>query len=182
MVGFVTRVRAASVALIGVAAILPTGCTSDEPDRSATLSAVSALEGTWRTPPISPRDADDTLRRHGLEKWIERIRPESPIKPDTVLILHIHDLEWDLYGSSDGGPLKEIDDDAAMQVNGNKVEVVHRTGSTTYRWSIDDGDILTLDWLGTTQPPHRGIPDEVFQRVLYMTQDFTRSDDSSDPP
>ena len=170
-----TRVRAASVGLIGVAAMLLTGCTSDEPDRSETLSAVSALEGTWRTPPISLRDAEDTLRRHGLEKWVERFRPESPIKSDTVLILHIHDLEWDLYGSSDGGPREEIDYDAAMQVSGSKVEVVHRTGSTSYRWSVDDGHILKLTWLSTTQPPYRGIPDEVFQRVLYMTQDFTKS-------
>jgi hypothetical protein len=157
-----------------VTAMLVAGCTSDAPDESSASPAVSPLEGTWRTPAVSPRDVEATLHRHGLEKWVETFQPESPIQRDTVLILHIHDFEWDLYGSSNGGPRREIDYDAAWQVRGHEVEVIHKTGSTTYRWTVEEG-VLTLEWLSTTQPPYKGIPDEVFQRALYMTQDFARS-------
>ena len=45
--------------------------------------------------------------------------------------------------------------------------------SNTYRWSVD-GDYLTLRWQKTTFPPHIGIPEEVFQRALYMTARFKR--------
>jgi hypothetical protein len=35
-----------------------------------------------------------------------------------------------------------------------------------------DGDTLTLEWLNTTIPSSDGIPEEVFQRALYMTEEF----------
>jgi len=37
-----------------------------------------------------------------------------------------------------------------------------------------DGDTLTLEFLTAAIPPHEGVPDEVFQRALYMTRDFKR--------
>jgi len=60
-------------------------------------------------------------------------------------------------------------------VKGDTVDKIHSTGTTTLGWAVN-GDTLTLEWLGTTEPPVEGIPDEVFQRALYMTQDFTRQD------
>ena len=41
--------------------------------------------------------------------------------------------------------------------------------------SAVDGNYLTLTWLTTTYPPHMGIPEEVFQRALYMTARFKRA-------
>ena len=38
------------------------------------------------------------------------------------------------------------------------------------------GDRLTLEWVSTTQPDYNGVPDEVYQRALYMTSEFTRAD------
>lgn len=169
------KIRTVSIVLIALASVLLTGCgsdderSSDEPSASPTASA---LEGTWRTEPISLSDAEATLRKHDLEKWIEKFRTDPPFEGDTVLILDVKD-QWNLYGESDGGPRQEIDYDADYRIDGDTVEVIHSTGSTKHRWSVD-GDRLTLEWLSTTQPPYNGVPDEVYQRALYMTAEFTR--------
>lgn len=166
--------------------MLLAGCGSDEgtpttssPEPSTTASAApsneaaSRLEGTWRTNPVSPRDAEATLSRYGLAEWIERFRPLTPFAESTTLILDIKEGEWDLYGKPSGGPREEIDYDAEYVVRGNEVDKIHATGVTTYRWSVD-GDTLTLEWLKSTEPPYEGVPDEVFSHALYMTSDFKR--------
>jgi hypothetical protein len=171
------KVRTLSVVLIAMAAVLVAGCGADgerSPGESSASppKAGSTLEGTWHTEPISLRDAEATLRKHGLGKWTKKFRTDPPFEGETVLILEVKD-EWDLYGESDGGARAEIDYDAEYLVKGDTVTVTHSTGSTTHRWSVD-GDRLTLEWLSTTQPPYEGVPDEVYQRALYMTAEFTR--------
>ena len=133
------------------------------------------LEGTWQTDVISQAEAEKTLKEHGLGQHIEDFRPLSPIQRDTVLILHLHRGEWDLYGKAEGGARKEIDFDAAYTVLGDEVVVAHADGATTFRWSVEGGT-LTLTWLSTSLPPYKGLPDEAFQRVLYMTRAFERVD------
>jgi len=56
---------------------------------------------------------------------------------------------------------------------GDTVVFHHSDGSNTYRWQVDH-DTLTLHFVQSTLPGYRGIPDEVFQRALYMTEAFTR--------
>lgn len=174
------KIRTNSIALIALAALLLAGCGSnsrgspDEASASPTTKTESALEGTWRTQPISLSDAEATLRKHGLGKWIKKFRADPPIQGETVLILDVRD-EWDLYGESEGGPREEIDYDADYVVKGDTVKVTHSTGSTTHKWSVD-GERLTLKWHSTTQPAYNGVPDEVYQRALYMTAEFTRQD------
>jgi hypothetical protein len=51
--------------------------------------------------------------------------------------------------------------------------VSHEGDSNAYRWSVD-GEYLTLTWQKTTYPPYGAIPEEVFQRALYMTARFKR--------
>ena len=171
------KIRTASIVLIALALFSLAGCGSngetsaDDPSASPTQTG-SPLEGTWRTEPVSLNDAEATLRRHGLGKWVKKFKTEPPFEGETVLILDVKD-EWDLYGESDGGPREEIDYDAEYVVEGDTVKVTHSTGSTTHRWSVD-GDRLTLEWDSTTQPAYDGVPDEVYQRALYMTAEFTR--------
>lgn len=91
-----------------------------------------------------------------------------------MLILQVKGRKWDLYGKSAGEAREKLDYDAEHLVRGNnKVDVIHQSGATTFAWSLD-ADTLTLQWLTSTQPPYKGIPDEVFQRALYMTDEFTR--------
>jgi hypothetical protein len=182
MGGFVSlRITAVAVGIVVAIA----GCGSDgtestteqtpqaegSPADSATDEG-SALEGTWVTDPLSKSDAEKTLRENDLAKWIAQFRPLSPIADDTVLVLEIGD-QWDLYREVKGGPREEVDYNAEYSVENNKVEVVHSAGSNTFRWSVE-GDVLSFVWLKTTIPPSEGVPEEVFQRALYMTTAFER--------
>jgi hypothetical protein len=78
----------------------------------------SPLVGTWRTNIISQADAEATLRRHGLSKWIARFRRQTPITEPMSLILVITPKEWDLYGKPKGKQRVEIDFDAKYVVRG----------------------------------------------------------------
>ena len=52
----------------------------------------------------------------------------------------------------------------------------HSDGSNTYRWQVDHDTLTAPLRPKSTLPGYRGIPDEVFQRALYMTEAFTRQD------
>lgn len=161
------------------------GCGSDDDSEASSTTEHSStteqssttatpLDGTYRTGPIAPADAEATVREHGLEEWMDEFRPRNPIEaPSTELILDIGDGEWDLYGETDGGPRVEIDYDAEYAVEGDQVVFTHSDGANTYRWSLD-GDTLTLEFINSTLPPYEGIPEEVFQSALYETSTFTR--------
>ena len=184
--------RSAAVAAVA-ASMLLVGCGSDDstpatraPDDPASTAVTSAapatseapvaspLEGTWRTEPISLRDAEATLRRQGFGKWIEEFHTIPPFSKLTVLDLSIEDGQWNLYGESEGGR-EPIDYDAEYEIDGGTVTFHHSDGANTHRWTVD-GDTLSLEFVKSTLPGYHGIPDEVFQRALYMTDAFTRQD------
>ena len=175
-------VAATSMLLVGCGSDNPTEPTAkpDEPTSSATSSATSEapaaspLEGTWQAGPLSLEDTEATIRRHGLGKWVKDYRANAPFfGDDTVLTLTIENGAWDLYGESGGGQPAPIDYDAEYEIDGDTVVFHHSDGSNTYRWQVDH-DTLTLHFVESTLPGYRGIPDEVFQRALYMTSTFTR--------
>lgn len=167
-------------------AILLVGCGGSDEETQATSSPApsttasaepseseSELAGIWQTSVVSQSNMEAALRRHGLAEWIKEFRPVIPFADDSVLILDLHEGEWDLYRKPNGGVREEIDYDAEYVVKGNEVKKIHATGETTYRWSVQ-GDTLTLEWLESTEPPFEGVPDEVFSTALYMTTDFER--------
>ena len=191
---FQTQLNAALRLLVAAAAtsILLVGCGSEDstpatasPDDGASTSAtsevpttsqapaVSPLEGSWQAGPISLKETEATVRRHGLGRWVKDYRANAPFFGDTVLILTIEDGAWDLYGKSGGGQPVPIDYDAEYEIDGDTVVFHHSDGSNTYRWQVDH-DTLTLHFVESTLPGYRGIPDEVFQRALYMTATFNR--------
>ena len=140
----------------------------------ASSAAGSRLEGMWRTATISQADAEATLRRVGLAKWIPQFRPNTPFATPTTLVLTIKGGKWDLYGKPQGKPREPIDFNAKYVIRGNTVEKIHKSGSTTLRWSVNQ-NVLTLRWLKTNEPAFAGIPDVVFQKALYHTKKFTRA-------
>lgn len=145
------------------------------PTTTASNSAgASALEGTWETDPISVADMEDTLREAGLGEHVAEFEQNAPISEvPTALILVVGD-DWDLYGKGKGEPRKKIDYDAEYEVEGDEVVVVHSEGSNTFRWSVN-GDVLKLTWLETTFGGSTGVPEEAFQRAIYMTAEFRRT-------
>ena len=173
------------VVLVAVAA----GCGDDGEQSSTTTTASpartdtttttveataddAALIGTWRTGPITPADAEATLASNGLDEWVDEFTPISPLAASPSLVLEIGD-GWDLSTESADGALLPIDYDATYEVAGDEVPVSHTEGSNTYRWAVE-GDGLTREWPRTTLPDFQGVPEEVFQRALYQTAEFTR--------
>lgn len=180
-----TFASAAAVAL-AAASVLLVGCGSDDPatttaapeDRASAAAtseapAASPLEGTWRAGPVSLKETEATVRRYGLGRWVRDYRDNAPFFGETVLTLTIESGAWDLYGKARGGQPEPIDYDAEYEIDGDTVVFHHSDGSNTYRWEVDH-DTLRLDFVRSTLPGYRDIPEEVFQRALYMTQAFTR--------
>ncbi len=132
------------------------------------------MEGSWQAGPLSLKDTEATIRRYGLGRYAKDYRENSPFfGDDTVLTLTIENGAWDLYGKSGGGEPVPIDYNAEYEIDGDTVVFHHSDGSNTYRWQVDH-ETLTLHFVKSTLPGYRGIPDEVFQRALYMTSTFTR--------
>ena len=157
----------------------PEGPTSSAPTSPAATSEparTSELEGSWQAGPMSLKDTEATIRRYGLGRYVEDYRENSPFfGDDTVLTLTIENGAWDLYGISGGGEPVPIDYNAEYEIDGESVVFHHSDGSNFYRWQVDE-DTLALHFVRSTLPGYRGIPDEVFQRALYMTEAFTRQD------
>ena len=180
-----------AAAVVATTSFLLVGCGSDDstsatraPDDAASPSAtseaptsdapaVSPLEGIWRAGPISLKETEATVRRFGLGRWVQNYRDNAPFLRDTALTLTIGNGAWDLYGTSEGGQPEPIDYDAEYEIAGDSVVFHHADGSNTYRWEVDH-DVLRLQFVDSTMPAYRGVPDEVFQRALYMTATFTR--------
>ena len=152
-----------------------TGPADQSPVPAAREDRDAPLEGVWQAGPLSVAQTEATLRRHGLGQWVADYRRNAPFSVDTVLTLTIEGGAWDLYGQAGDGPAEPIDYDAEYEIAGNTVTFHHSDGSNTYRWAIA-GDTLSLELVGSTMPDYRGIPDEVFQRALYTTEEFTRQD------
>ena len=169
----------AAVAAIATAMLVLAGCGSDdsaptEPNERASSSTTSSLEGIWRTSSIAPRDAEATLRRQGLGTYVKDFRANAPFSTDTVLELSIEGGQWNFYGETEEGR-EPIDYDAEYKIDGDTVTFHHADGSNTHRWTVD-GNMLSLEFVKTTLPQYEGIPNEVFQRALYMTAAFTKQD------
>jgi hypothetical protein len=155
------------------------------------VPAPGPLAGVWRTDPITVDDMSRTLRDHGLARWIGRFAKTSPIgRTPTALVLEIdtrdylYPRDWHLFAEPEAGSRKALIDYRAQaetaggrglqhEEDGDQLVVSHEGDTNTYRWSVDGG-YLTLTWQKTTYPPHGGIPEEVFQRALYMTARFKR--------
>ena len=160
------------------------------------------VAGVWRTDPITVDDMKRTLRAHGLAKWIGRFAKHAPIgNSPTALVLEIdtregfpgYPFDWHLYAEPEAGSRKTMIDyrmqtdhwggqdlpdvprgpGLRYEQDGDQLVASYEGDSNTYRWSVD-GKYLTLTWQKTTYPPHMGIPEEVFQRALYMTAKFKR--------
>ena len=151
---------------------------SASPSAAASADEAAALEGTWRTGTVSEADIEATLRKAGLEEWIEplaNLPAADPPAESNVFILRIDSGLWDLSWEPDGGVAQEIDYGATYELDGDTVVVSHGEDYNTYRWSVD-GDTLELEWLDTTYGGYQGIPEEVFQRAFYQTAEFDKQE------
>ena len=61
----------------------------------ALSEARGPLVGTWRTETISQADAEVTLRRYGLSRWIAPFRRQTPFAEPMSLVLVITPTEFE---------------------------------------------------------------------------------------
>ena len=179
--------RRTAVVVVGFAIVLGgCGSSNDEsettppaadstPTTSAGEEKAGALQGTWRTDPITVADMAKTLREAKLAESIRSFKRNAPIS-DAPTRLTWRSVRAGGTSMAQPGPgaREEIDYDAQYEVDGDVVVASHEGDSNTYRWSVND-DVLSLSWIKTTYEPNQGIPEEVFQRALYMTADFHRA-------
>lgn len=183
MNGITARLR--GPALVGLLAILVASCSGESTSSPEAPESVSVppspatespLVGTWRTAPLSQSDAEATLEREGLGEFTEAFSSVLSFDEGTRLRLDLEATSplggtWNLYGEPKGAEPYKIDFDAEYEIDGDTVDKIHATGITTFRWVVT-GDTLTLEFLDNTEPDFEGIPDEVFQHALYMTEEF----------
>ena len=152
----------------------PTSSAPTSPAETSEPAGTSDLEGAWQTEPISLKDMVATLRRHGLGRHVEGYqRLMAPYIDRAVLTLTIENGEWDLYAKSGDESPEPIDYNAEYEITGDTVVFHHSEGSNFHRWQVD-GDTLTFEFVRSTLPGVEGIPEEAFQRALYMTAEFSR--------
>ena len=106
-------------------------------------------------------------------------RNERLFEPGTVINIAVG-VPWETAAAGRAlarsqSQQEPIDYDAEYKIDGDTVTFDHSDGSDTHRWTVD-GDTLSLEFVKGTMPPYEGIPDEVYQRALYMTETFTRQD------
>jgi hypothetical protein len=140
---------------------------------SAAPSVASALEGVWHTELVTPDDMAAVLQVAGLQEYTQPFLAAEEPGESNVFTLRVSAGRWVFYWSRDGG-LQLEQDSGAYTIDGDTVTIRHDDqGSDTHRWSVD-GDTLTLTYVSDTFPSTQGIPEEVYQRVLYMSSPWAR--------
>ena len=140
---------------------------------SAAASVASALEGVWHTKGVTPDDMAAVLQAAGLQEYTQPFLAAEKPGESNVFTLRVSAGRWVFYWSRDGG-LELEQDSGAYAIDGDTVTIRHGDqGTDTHRWSVQN-DMLTLTYVSDTVGPTQGIPEEVYQRVLYMSSPWTR--------
>jgi hypothetical protein len=179
-------------ALAAICAVLAAGCGSSQSSRSRSgtpaasaaaatgdastpIPNASALEGTWRTGSLTVADMTAVLSHAGLQEWIQPFRTKAGLGHANVFLLTIANGVWHEGWSIDGGPFVD-NDDGLYHIVGDTVVITALTGGpvrNTYRWSVQGGT-LRLTFVGDTDGPFKGIPDQAYQRAFYTAAPFQR--------
>jgi hypothetical protein len=135
-------------------------------------AAQSALEGLWKTKPVSREAIVAALQAANQQQWIQPLLANGGIGATNVFTLRITDGHWTQYWSKDGGADDE-NDDGAYQISGSHVTVQHSGTSTdVFGWSVQ-GNALTFTVVGDTFPPS-AIPEAVTMTAFYAAAPYIR--------
>jgi DNA-directed RNA polymerase specialized sigma24 family protein len=168
---------AAAVATV-VAVTLPDGRAGGgppdvDPPEQRLSPRESALDGTWRTEPISFADMADRLREVGLDEWVAPLRRQVRSFDDRRARLVIRDelVSYRLPG--------RVTEGWGFSHRDGRLFLVSHNAETfnTYALTLhDDGRTMTLELLRPGSFTWAGIPLEVYQTAFYTTASFSRVD------
>ena len=184
------------LAAITFAAVVLAGCGADTTAQPAAptpataappTAAGPAVEGTWRSDPITRTAVLDSLRSAGLLAHLdaflavntdERIEfaTDDGTKPGVVVTLKLSGARWNAWSSLDSPVQKILDTGNTYTIDGDKLHYTHPPNETvTYRWS-EQGDVLRMAWVTGETVLYKGVPGEAFARVFYTSTPFHRED------
>lgn len=143
--------------------------TDDEPTPP---DAGAQLDGVW-TARVTEKQVRRTLAAAGLSEATNTVLGELPDAPLTLRLtfdagraeLSVAGADEHAYQQLDLETFTLTDDQIAMTPSGS-------SGVNKYRWERTPS-ALTLEFLSSTEPAHRGVPAEAFQRTLYTSHGFT---------
>jgi hypothetical protein len=145
----------------------PTSTPSPMPD-------ASALDGTWRSAPLTKGDVRRAARDAGHPGATAAMLGALPSTPFRLVLVVDLDRNSTLLKLRTGGR-EQTSDQENIEVSGDQVVLRPRfaEGENVHRWTVEDG-VLRLSFVSTTERPSEGAPSEAWQRLLYDTAAFTR--------
>jgi hypothetical protein len=139
------------------------------PPPTSTTPRGTPIDGRWVTP---------SLNRHEYlaaipSKYRDEVSRNQDMRASISFELTLHDGRWAAIERRPDRPPVE-GQIGTFFVDGDHVVMTDPTGGNyVYRWTIS-GDTLTLAVLRNTAGPTDGVPDRVFQHLIYELQPFTR--------
>lgn len=167
-------------AIVVLAAISLSACTasgSPAPGSVATITSPSSttaptspVEGTWLGPVLTIAQAKEVVPK---EFW-DGVFGSAVIAKKTVQFqVRIGDGRFTAFESDDGGDFR-VGQSGNITIDGHRIHLLDDIGAVyTYRWDLSEG-LLRLDAIRISAPPTDGIPDRVFQHLIYESQPFTK--------
>jgi hypothetical protein len=127
------------------------------------------IDGRWVTPSLSRQEYLAAIP----SKYRDRVSRNQDVTESISFGLVLEDGRWAAIERRPDRPPVE-GQTGTFLVHGERVTMTDPTGTTyLYRWTVS-GDTLTLVLLRDTAGPTGGVPDRVYQHLIYELQAFTR--------
>jgi hypothetical protein len=140
-----------------------------------TRQALTPVDGTWQTDPITTADQARAITSAGFpRRFVDAFLRDQGERRTIRYSITFEDGVFTTHAAADGGANQGLDNGSYEVRDDRLILRPFSGGSTTYRFAVD-GDSLSLELLVDTQAPYRGIPDEVFVRGIYLVAPFTKS-------
>jgi hypothetical protein len=156
----------------GSASSAPTVPVAPSTATSFSSASSSPVEGIWLSPVLTIDQARASVPRR---YWTKLLAASFPMHKTVRYELRILSGQWVALESDDGAAYN-VDQKGSVTVTGSVLRMIEDgTGLLyAYRWAINSG-ALRLTLVHDTSGPANGVPDRVFQHLIYESHPFTRS-------
>ncbi len=139
------------------------------PPPTPALPRGTPIDGRWVTPSLSRHEYLAAIP----SKYQDEVSRNQDVTVSISFELTLENGRWAAIERRPDRPPVE-GQVGSFFVDGDHVVMTDPTGTRyVYRWTIN-GDTLTLDVLQNSAGPTDGVPDRVFQHLIYELQPFTR--------
>ena len=152
-----------------MASFLDTARVPAGPSPTASAPSRTPIDGRWVTPSLSRQEYLAAIPA----RYRDKVSRNQDVTVSVSFELTLEAGRWaEIERRPDRPPVEG--QGGTFLVDGERVRMTDPTGTTyIYRWKIS-GDTLTLAVLRDPAGPTGGVPDRVFQHLIYELQAFTR--------